>query len=180
MPKADCDAALTHSGGGSALQSASEVPILNRVPKLLPSLVALLLALASFAGAAQGRSAATHTQWVAKVNAACLRWQKPYDRLPKRNGTLAQLLVVFPKLTALSASLLADIRHIPSAPVDRRLVARLYSAWDDEIAHDQTAYARLKRGDMRGFKAEIKRSVADDTKETLLLLALGTTCHRTS
>jgi hypothetical protein len=122
--------------------------------------------------------AATHTSWASSVSAACARSQVRFDRLPKSDGTLAQLLVVLPKLTTMSADLLADVRRVPVPASERSAVKRLVRAWDDEVAFDKLAYARLKVGDMPGFQNALARTFADSKIEDSVLRALGTTCRR--
>jgi hypothetical protein len=137
------------------------------------------------AGTALGSSAAsavasapTHARWVSAVDAACIRSQARFDRLPSYDGTLAQLLVVLPKLTKISAALLADVRRVPVAPSDRRLVGRLVHAWNQEITNDSLAYARLKAGDVPGFQKALGASFADNKREDTALQALGSVCRR--
>jgi hypothetical protein len=122
--------------------------------------------------------AATLTSWASSVSAACARSQVRFDRLPKSDGTLAQLLVVLPKLTTMSADLLADVRRVPVPASERSAVRRLVGAWDDEVAFDKLAYARLKVGDMPGFQNALARTFADSKIEDSVLRALGTTCRR--
>jgi hypothetical protein len=93
-----------------------------------------------------------------KVNTACAHSQMKFDLLPKSDGTVAQLLVVLPRLTTISADLLADVRRVPAAASHRPAVSRLLHAWDDEITNDRMAYARLQVGDMAGFQAALGRT----------------------
>ncbi len=143
------------------------------------SVCVVVSAAACCAAFAQARSAAPDASWAAQVNVACERSQVQFNQLPKSDGTTAQLLVVLPKLTAISAALLADIRRVPAAPSQRPAVARLVKAWNDEIVYDRVAYQRLKISDMVGFKASLNRIFFDQRAEGSLLRALGSTCRRT-
>lgn len=123
-------------------------------------------------------SAPTHARWVSAVDTACSRSQAQFDQLPSYDGTQTQLLVVLPKLTRISAGLLADVRRVPVALSDRRMVGRLLKAWNREIADDSLAYARLKAGDVPGFQQALGASFADDKREDVALRALGSACRR--
>ncbi len=149
----------------------------NVVTRLM--VVAALACAAVGSGIAPARaSAPTRERWVTLVDTACVQSQARFDRLPRSDGTLTQLLVVLPKLTKISKDLLADVRRVPVAPSDRRLVAGLVRAWDREIAADSLAYSRLKAGDVPGFQRALGASFADAKQEDAALRALGSICRR--
>jgi hypothetical protein len=128
------------------------------VRRFLLLLLVLASAVASCLAFARVSSGGTHTAWAVKVNTACAHSQMKFDLLPKSDGTVAQLLVVLPRLTTISADLLADVRRVPTAASHRPAVSRLLHVWDDEITNDRMAYARLQVGDMAGFQAALGRT----------------------
>lgn len=119
-----------------------------------------------------------HSARVSKVNAACERTQAQFDLLPHSDGTLAQALVVLPKITALSALLLSQVRAVPAASTDSAQIGALFASWDDELVNDQAAVQRLKSGDDAGFQAAINQSRIDSANEDAVMADLHATCHR--
>jgi hypothetical protein len=144
---------------------------------LAVSAVVVAIAGASLWRATLGQGA-TRTQWVRNADAACLKTKHQFDKLPKSDGTLRQLIVVLPKLTALNARLLEQLRTVQAPSRDRVLVQRLYASWEDELAADRRAYKRLKAGSVASGEAALERSMRDDIVEDAMLRKLGSICRR--
>jgi hypothetical protein len=115
---------------------------------------------------------------VSKVNAACKRTQAQFDLLPPSDGTSTQALVILPKITALSADLLSQVREVPVASADSALVGTLFASWDDELVNNQSAIQSLNNRDGAGFQAAINQSGIDTLNEDLAMADLHATCHR--
>src|SRR5438067_346572 len=131
-------------------------------------------------GAVEARSSvrATHSVWVANANRACFWAGSQRLQLPKTNGTVAQLLAVLPKITAIQVEELRRVRSVPPAANDRLLVTGLVGYWLKDIALERRAYSLLKASDLTRFRAAFAQIGTLERNEDVLLRALGTKCRQ--
>ena len=141
--------------------------------------VAVLVVVLLTAGIAVASSSATHQQWVANANAACTWGGTQRKKLGPNNGTVAQWLIVLPKLRNIQVEVVRRIRLVTPPPSDQMLVHDLiFTYWLKDIAEERHAYLLLKAKDVEGFKKSLARIFWYERNEDVLLRALGTKCRQ--